>query len=231
MQNSSANMLRTIRSFVRREGRMTSSQQRAFDSLWPLYGVITTHQTIDFNQLFQRVAPVILEIGFGMGHSLVQQAQQFSENNYLGIEVHRPGVGALLSAIEKNKLENIRIVCDDAVAILKNNIADNSLDKIQIFFPDPWPKKRHHKRRLIQIEFVELLRTKLKPGGYLQLATDWQDYAAHMLQVMQKSQGWKNLAVDNQFIPRPVDRPLTKFEQRGKRLGHGVWDLLFEHVE
>lgn len=221
-------VLRPIRSFVRREGRMTPSQTKAFNTLWEKYGVEFTQQLLDFETLFARSAPCVLEIGFGMGQSLAQQAEQYPEKNYLGIEVHRPGVGALLAAVENKQLTNVRVICADAVEVLKQAVPDASLDLIQIFFPDPWPKRRHQKRRLIQPNFIDLLRRKLKTGGCLHLATDWQDYAEQMLAVMTAASGWENLAGENQYSPRPADRPLTKFEQRGERLGHGVWDLLFK---
>lgn len=220
--------LRPIRSFVRREGRMTPSQERAFNTLWQQYGLMLEQGVLDLEKIFNRKAPCVLEIGFGMGQSLAQQAEQHSEKNYLGIEVHRPGVGALLAAIENNNLPNIRIFCVDAVEVLKQCLPDESLDLIQIFFPDPWPKRRHNKRRLIQPAFIELLHRKLKSSGKLHLATDWQDYAEQMLVVMSAAQGWKNVAGENNFSPRPEDRPLTKFEKRGEKLGHGVWDLIFE---
>ena len=223
--------LKTIRSFVRREGRMTPSQQRAYESLWPLYGLEFTEQCIDLEKTFHRQCQVVLEIGFGMGQSLAIQAEQNPDKNYLGVEVHRPGVGALLSAIEKKRLENIRLFCADAVGVLNHCIEDLSLAKVQIFFPDPWPKKRHHKRRLIQSNFVKLLHAKLQPGGELHLATDWQSYAEHMLAVLENTTGWENKAGKNNFLPRPADRPLTKFEQRGQKLGHGVWDLCFLKTE
>jgi len=220
--------MRPIRSFVRREGRMTPSQERAFNILWQQYGLELQNQRLDYQQIFGRTAPCVLEIGFGMGQSLLQQAQQNPHQDYLGIEVHRPGVGALLAGIEKYNLQNIRIFCADAVEVLKQCIPDASLDLIQIFFPDPWPKRRHHKRRLIQADLVNLLHNKLKFMAKLHLATDWQDYADQMLTVLSDASGWKNLAGENQFSPRPPERPLTKFEQRGEKLGHGVWDLLFE---
>lgn len=223
--------LKTIRSFVRREGRMTSSQQRAYETLWPQYGLEFTEQYIELEKIFNRQSEVILEIGFGMGQSLAVQAEQNPDKDYLGIEVHKPGIGALLSAIEKKQLVNIRLFCADAVDVLNRCIEDASLTKVQIFFPDPWPKKRHHKRRLIQSGLVKLLHAKLQLGGELHLATDWQNYAEHMLTVLENATGWKNKAGKNNYLPRPSDRPLTKFEQRGQRLGHGVWDLCFLKAE
>jgi len=176
---------------------------------------------------FARSAPVVLEIGFGMGDSLAQQAITQSQNNFIGIEVHRPGVGHLLSLIAKHELNNIRIYCTDAVEALKHCIPDNSLDSVQIFFPDPWPKKRHHKRRLVQRPIVKLIVSKLKAGGTLHLATDWENYAEHMLEVLNACSELTNTSTNGPFVERPDSRPLTKFESRGKRLGHGVWDLVF----
>lgn len=220
--------IRKIRSFVLREGRLTKAQQQAITELWPLFGVFYTEEKVNIDTLFNRSAEVILEIGFGMGASLIEQAVAFPEKNFIGIEVHRPGVGSILNAIDKNKLSNIRIYNHDAVEVLKHCIPDNAIDKIQIFFPDPWPKKKHHKRRIIQNEFIDLLNQKLKPKGVLHLATDWQNYAEWMMEKLSVAQHFKNLAGEQQFYPRPEDRPLTKFENRGEKLGHAVWDLLFQ---
>ncbi|WP_455209668.1 tRNA (guanosine(46)-N7)-methyltransferase TrmB [Kaarinaea lacus] len=218
---------RTIRSFVRREGRMTIGQKKAYETLWPQFGLAPDQKLTAIDALFARTAPVVLEIGFGMGDSLAQQAITQSQNNYIGIEVHRPGVGHLLSLIAKHELHNIRIYCADAVEVLKHCIPDNSLDTVQIFFPDPWPKKRHHKRRLVQLPIVKLIATKLKTGGTLHLATDWQNYAEHMLEVLNTCSELTNISTNGPYVERPDSRPLTKFESRGKRLGHGVWDLVF----
>ena len=218
---------RSIRSFVRREGRMTIGQKKAFETLWPVYGLNPGEALPDINAPFGRQGPVILEIGFGMGDSLAQQAANQPQNLYLGIEVHRPGVGHLLSLIETNAIDNIRIYCADAVEVLNHCIPNNSLSCVQIFFPDPWPKQRHHKRRLIQLPFIQLIAAKLKPQGSLHLATDWQNYAQHMLKVMSSCENFVNTATDGPFVERPATRPLTKFENRGQRLGHGVWDLVF----
>ncbi len=224
------NKLRTIRSFVRREGRLTPGQERALTNLWPQFGVNESTETIDLNNLFGRKAPKVLEIGFGNGASLAEMAKAHPENDYLGVEVHRPGVGQLLMHIEEHELTNLRVACTDAVELLKQRIFDNSLSRVQLYFPDPWHKKRHHKRRIIQPEFVTLLAQKLKPTGHLHMATDWEHYAEQMLNDLSGSDAFKNTSPDNTFIPRPEYRPLTKFEQRGLRLGHGVWDLLFERV-
>jgi tRNA (guanine-N7-)-methyltransferase len=220
--------LRRIRSFVRRQGRLTKGQQQALDTLWPLMGVEYQAGPADFSALFGRDAPVTLEIGFGMGASLVQMAAAHPQHNFLGIEVHLPGVGACLLNAREAGIDNLRVMCHDAVEVLVNMIPDNSLALVQLFFPDPWHKARHNKRRLVQGPFVEILRQKLQPGGVFHMATDWQPYAEHMLAVMSEAGGYRNLSVQGDYVPRPEFRPLTKFEQRGQRLGHGVWDLMFE---
>jgi tRNA (guanine-N7-)-methyltransferase len=218
----------TIRSFVLRAGRMGSGQQKALEELGPQFVLPYLPEPLDLAIAFQRQAPKILEIGFGMGGATAEIAQAHPENDYLGIEVHTPGVGALLKQIGERKLSNLRIIQHDAVEVLSHMIANASLDGIHIYFPDPWHKSKHHKRRLIQPGFVSLLAQKLKPGGYLHLATDWENYAEQMLEVLTSETGLINTAAN--FAPRPDYRPLTKFEQRGLRLGHGVWDLLFRRV-
>ncbi|MBL4761840.1 MAG: tRNA (guanosine(46)-N7)-methyltransferase TrmB [Methylophaga sp.] len=220
--------LRTVRSFVRREGRLTPGQQRAIDRLWPQFAIDEGETLIDLNQLFGRDASKILEIGFGNGASLVEMAKNQPDNDFLGVEVHRPGVGQLLNAIEQHGLTNLRVACTDAVELLKYRIADKSLDRVQLYFPDPWHKKRHHKRRIIQPKFVTLLAQKIKLDGHLHMATDWQHYAEQMLDDLSNNDNFINCADHADYIPRPDYRPLTKFEQRGQRLGHGVWDLLFK---
>ena len=220
--------LRTVRSFVRREGRLTAAQQRAIDDLWPQFAIDDGENIIDLNQLFGRDAPKVLEIGFGNGASLAQMAASQSEQDFLGVEVHRPGVGQLLNLVEQHHLSNVRVACTDAVELLKHRIADNSLDRVQLYFPDPWHKKRHHKRRIIQPAFVDLLAKKIKSGGHLHMATDWQHYAEQMLADLSNNDIFINCADDGTYIARPDYRPLTKFEQRGQQLGHGVWDLLFQ---
>ncbi|RUO29473.1 tRNA (guanosine(46)-N7)-methyltransferase TrmB [Aliidiomarina sanyensis] len=222
--------IRKIRSFVRREGRLTKGQAGALERQWPTMGIDFDGQSIHFNEIFGNDQPVVLEIGFGMGHSLVAMAKAAPEENYVGIEVHRPGVGACLLEAESQNVKNLRVMEHDAVEVLEQSILDGSLSRVQIFFPDPWHKKRHHKRRLIQPELVALLRRKLKLGGVLHLATDWENYAEHMLEVMREAPGYENQSVDGTFIPRPEERPLTKFEKRGHRLGHGVWDLKFTAI-
>ena len=219
--------LRKIRSFVRREGRLTHGQQHALEMLWPIYGIEADAQNLDFQMLFGNDHPVILEIGFGNGESLAAMAQALPENNYIGIEVHRPGVGHLLKLIEEKGLSNLRVMSDDAVEILTRQIPVASLSGVQLFFPDPWHKKKHHKRRIVQPDFVHHLATRLKSGGFFHMATDWQDYAVHMLEVMQASNDFENCSESGDYVPRPGHRPITKFEQRGHRLGHSVWDLIF----
>ena len=219
---------RPIRSFVRREGRITPSQQRALARLWPRYGLDAGEQLFDLAEIYGRHATRVLEIGFGDGVSLLRQAQAHPESDYLGIEVHRPGVGRLLRALERAELTNVRVICEDAVTVLRRNIPEQSLDVVQLFFPDPWPKKRHHKRRIVQPEFVELVRTRLREGGRFHLATDWEAYAQHMMVILSEAPGYHNVAGSGSFVSRPDSRPLTKFELRGQRLGHRVWDLIFE---
>lgn len=210
---------------------MTEGQQRGFDENWGLYGLEYRPQLLDVDAAFGRPGRRVLEIGFGMGQSLLSMAAAEPEVNFIGVEVHRPGVGKLLLGMRERQLSNIRVYCHDAVEVLNNCIEPGSLDTIQIFFPDPWHKKRHHKRRLIQPPFVELLSSRLKPGGVLHLATDWENYAQQMLEVLDASAELENRAGVGQYSPRPDYRPLTKFERRGERLGHGVWDLLYERRE
>ena len=217
---------RAIRSFVRREGRLTPGQRRALQQYWSRYGLKLTAQAVDLNRIFGRQAPCIVEIGFGMGDALLGLASEYPANNYLGIEVYQPGVGSLLRRLAARHQEHVRVISEDAAVVLRQMIRDQALDAVYLFFPDPWPKKRHHKRRLVQPEFVELLARKLRPGGVFHMATDWHDYARHMLQVTTDHNGFCNLAGEGRFAPRPAYRPLTKFEQRGRRLGHDVYDLV-----
>ncbi len=214
-----------IRSYVLRAGRVGSGQARALAELGPRFVVPWRAEPLDLATVFGRRAPLILEIGFGMGEGLAETAAAHSENDYLGVEVHTPGVGALLKQIGERNLANVRIVQHDAVDVLTHMLVPASLAGVHIFFPDPWHKKRHHKRRLIQPPLVQLLASRLAPGGYLHLATDWQDYAGQMLAVLGAEPLLENTVED--YAPRPDTRPLTKFEQRGLRLGHGVWDLVF----
>ncbi len=214
-----------VRSYVLRQGRFSPAQQRACEALLPRFGVAYGVQALDFEALFGRRAPVVVEIGFGMGEGTARIAAENPGIDYLGIEVHGPGVGALLKRLEEQSLTNVRIVHHDAVEVLRDMVRPGSLAGIHIFFPDPWPKKRHHKRRLVQPAFAALAASRLAPGGTLHFATDWQDYAEHALAVFAATPGLANAAPG--FAPRPATRPETKFERRGLRLGHGVWDLVF----
>lgn len=227
--DSTENTLRhRIKSFVLRQGRMSKGQQAAIDRIWPQYGLEADAGLLDLSQVFGREAPTYVEIGFGMGSSLAQMAQDNPQNNYIGIEVHRPGVGALCKLIEEKNLTNIRIFNHDAVEILEKQIPQKSLSGVYLFFPDPWHKARHKKRRIVQPAFVAKLAEHLVAGGEFHMATDWEDYAEHMMEVMAAAPDYTNAAGEGQFTPRPDYRPLTKFEQRGHRLGHGVWDLIFK---
>jgi tRNA (guanine-N7-)-methyltransferase len=219
---------RSIRSFVIRAGRVTDAQQRAMSELWPVYGLdFDPLRALDLAAIFGRVAPRTLEIGFGNGENLATLAAAHRERDYLGIEVHRAGVGRLLQAARDARLTNLRVVSHDAVEVLEQSIAPGALDEVLILFPDPWHKKRHHKRRIVQPAFVALLADRLRAGGRLSLATDWEPYAEWMLEVLGKEPALENLAADGRFVPRPEWRTLTRFEARGERLGHGVHDLAF----
>jgi tRNA (guanine-N7-)-methyltransferase len=220
---------RHIRSFVLRQGRISVAQQRAIDTWLPRYGIPYVARSLNLDQTFGRTAPKILEIGFGMGDSTAIIAQAHPENDYLALEVHTPGVGNLLKLIDSEQLSNIRIMQHDAVEVLRDMIGDATLDGVHIFFPDPWHKVRHNKRRLIQSPFIAKLVQKIRPGGYIHVATDWQDYAEQVLAVLSAEPLLENTAAN--YAPRPAYRPLTKFEQRGLRLGHGVWDLVFRRKE
>ena len=218
---------RTVRSFVVRAGRMTVAQERAWTELWPRYGIETGGEPVDFTAVFGRAAPLTLEIGFGNGESLLALAAAHPERDYVGIEVHRPGIGHLMLRAEELGLGNLRAICRDAVEVLQQCVAAGSLDELLLYFPDPWPKKRHHKRRIVQPPFVALVASRLRPGGVLRMATDWQPYAEHMLEVASGCAALRNESPDGSFVARPESRPVTKFERRGHRLGHGTWDLAF----
>jgi tRNA (guanine-N7-)-methyltransferase len=225
-----AGHLRRIRSFVLREGRMTDAQQRAFDAYWSRFGVDVTDATVNLDTLFGRRAPHVLEIGFGNGEALAWASEHDAQRDFIGIEVHGPGVGRLMNALTARDARNVRVFRHDAVEVLERVIAPGVLDEVRIWFPDPWHKKRHNKRRLIQPEFVALLASRMAPGGLLHLATDWQAYAEHMLAVMEAAPGWCNDVAPGQYAVKPAWRIETHFERRGLNLGHGVWDLLYRKL-
>ncbi len=218
---------RPIRSFVLRKGRLTVAQERALKELWPTFGIDTEAGFINVDQLFGRAAPLVVEIGFGNGEATWQMAVAEPEKNFIGIEVHKPGVGHLLQALEKHELTNVRIARDDAVDFLRDQVPANSIDEVRIYFPDPWHKKRHHKRRIIQPAFLDLLDTKMKSGGLLHLATDWFPYAEHMLEVCQAHPHFENASAGEDYPEKPEWRPETKYEKRGERLNQPSRDLLF----
>ena len=219
-------LYRPLRSYVLRQGRISQAQQRAYETLRSVYALPYQNNLIDLNTVFQRPAAKILEIGFGMGESSAEIAAAQPELDFVGVEVHTPGVGSLLKQIDARQLKNIRIIQHDAVEVLQHMIGENSLHGAHIFFPDPWPKTRHHKRRLIQTDFVRLLSSRLQAGGYLHVATDWKAYAEHILETLSQETLLENTTPV--YAPRPSYRPLTKFEQRGIKLGHGVWDIVFK---
>ena len=221
---------RSIRSFVIRAGRSTAGQQRGLDELFPIYGIANDTGPLDFDAIFGRRAPRMIEIGFGAGEALLEYASQQPQMDCIGIEVHPPGVGHLLLGLEQLALTNVRVISQDAVEVLQRRISPACIDRIHVFFPDPWPKKRHHKRRLIQPDFASLLARVLVPGGVLRLATDWEHYAHHMREVLDASISFRNLSDSDGFMQRDPSRVLTRFERRGQRLGHGVWDLAYERT-
>lgn len=221
---------RQIRSYVLREGRLTRGQQRAFETLWPRYGVKFQHRHLDLKQVYGNANPVHLEIGFGNGESLAGMAEANPERNYLGIEVHRPGVGHLLLRAGDSGVTNLRVLRHDAVEVLEQCLDDASLEAVYLFFPDPWHKRRHHKRRILKPEFVARLARVIRPGGLFHAATDWQDYAEQMMSVLTASSHFENKAGKGSYTPRPEYRIPTRFEERGQRLGHGVWDLVFNRT-
>ena len=220
--------LRRIKSYVLREGRLTTGQERALRELWPEWGIEYTDSMLDLDKVFGRSnAPLTVEIGFGMGKSLVEMASKAPERNFIGIEVHTPGIGACLADIRDHNISNLRVVHHDAVEVFNSMIPDDSVDTLQLYFPDPWHKARHHKRRIVKPEFLDMIMPKLRQGGVIHMATDWENYAEQMLEVLSADSRIENLSADNTYVPRPDFRPLTKFELRGQRLGHGVWDLMF----
>ncbi|MDR3386516.1 MAG: tRNA (guanosine(46)-N7)-methyltransferase TrmB [Rudaea sp.] len=221
---------RRIRSFVRREGRFTPAQQRAFEQHWSRYGLGVGDGAPEWRRVFGRTAPLLLEIGFGNGDQLLWSARNTPQSDFIGIEVHRPGVGRLMNALAADNVENVRLYNCDAVEVLDRAIGACALSEVRIYFPDPWPKKRQQKRRLIQPDFVALLASRVALGGRLHLATDWAEYAEQMLSVLDASAQWRNIGGTGKFSPRPATRIETHFEKRGVRLGHGVWDLLHERI-
>ncbi len=218
---------RTIKSFILRQGRLTHGQQRALDEQWPVFGIDYQPEPIDFTALFGNEQPVTLEIGFGNGESLLQMAAENPDQNFIGIEVHRPGVGHLLHLIHEQGIQNLRVMNYDAIDILQNQIPEHSLSRVQLYFPDPWHKKKHNKRRIVQANFLDMLAKLLQKDGQIHFATDWEHYARHMMATLEAHPEFINNAGENEFSPKPDYRPITKFERRGQRLGHGVWDLLF----
>ena len=217
---------KTIRSYVVRAGRMTKAQRSAFEAGWDRYGLRLVDGKIDIDSLFERTGTKVLEIGFGMGDSLLQMAVEQPDTDFIGIEVHPPGVGSLINAAAERDIKNLKLYLADATDVLDECIPSESLDRIQLYFPDPWHKKKHNKRRIVQPQFLQLMREKLRVGGLLHMATDWQPYAEQMLELIEEAQGFENTADSEGYVPRPSFRPLTKFEKRGARLGHGVWDLI-----
>ncbi|MBV9575655.1 MAG: tRNA (guanosine(46)-N7)-methyltransferase TrmB [Gammaproteobacteria bacterium] len=220
-----------LRSFVRRDSRITFAQERAHHELWPQYGLSGENGLADYEQIFGRIAPCFLEIGFGSGQSLLALAKSQPDKDFIGVETHKPGIGALLLGMQANAVSNLRVYHADVIDVLQTSIPNASLAGVQIFFPDPWPKRRHHARRLIQTDFILLITSKLKPGGILYLATDWDDYAKHMMRIVSQQDHLTNLAGVNQFAARSPHRPiLTKFEQRALREGRKIWELQFSKV-
>lgn len=228
--NRTVNHPRTIRSYVRREGRLTPAQRRAIATLWSKYGIELDVRPIDFRAIFERNAPITLEIGFGDGVGLAQMAEQQSQRDFVGIEVHRPGIGRLLRLIEEKCASNVRVIEGDAVVVLRHYFPHASLDRVLLLFPDPWPKKRHHKRRIVQSGFVELLANTLKTGGLLHVVTDWKDYAEHIRTIMEQSDAFKPLPPHTHSLENPQHRLATKFERRGLRLGHAIYEMVYQRA-
>jgi tRNA (guanine-N7-)-methyltransferase len=222
---------KSIRSYVVRAGRMTDGQRNAFENSWVKYGLKLADGPIDTDQVFARSGTKVLEIGFGMGDSLLQMAAAEPETDFIGIEVHPPGVGTLMNGAAEQGIDNLRVYLADANDVLEECFAAESIDRLQLYFPDPWHKKKHNKRRIVQPSFVQLVREKLRPGGILNMATDWQHYAEQMLETLDAAEGFENRAGAGQYSPRPEYRPQTKFELRGERLGHGVWDLIYQKID
>jgi tRNA (guanine-N7-)-methyltransferase len=223
--------LRKIQSFVKRSGRLSKAQSTGLNELWGDYGVNINEKILNFDELFLNKNDITLEVGFGNGDSLLEMAIQQPDQNFLGIEVYEAGVGRLINEASKNNLSNLKIIKEDAVEILTNNISDNSLSCFQLFFPDPWHKKKHHKRRIVQTSFLDLLSKKLKNNGIAHITTDWENYAEHIMDTLESHPHFKNCAGDHIYSERPKNRPLTKFENRGQKLGHGVWDIIFTNIK
>ncbi|RUM51912.1 MAG: tRNA (guanosine(46)-N7)-methyltransferase TrmB [Marinomonas sp.] len=221
---------RTIRSFVVRGGRMTEGQQRAYDANWKTYGLEADQGRIDYQEVFGRESDVVIEVGFGMGASLVEMAKNAPEKDFIGIEVHPPGVAKLMMLAAEAGIQNIRVYCHDAIEVMADCLPQGQASTFQLFFPDPWHKKKHNKRRIVQPLFAQQVANVLKVGGVFHMATDWEPYAEYMLEVMEAQTQYENVAGKNTYHPRPEWRPLTKFEQRGERLGHGVWDLIYSKL-
>ncbi len=219
---------RTIRSFVLRTGRMTKAQDEAYRTLWTEYGLVCQHRRLDLQETFGRDAPVVFEVGFGMGDSLLSQALNEPDRDFVGVEVHKPGVGRLMNEAKKAGITNLRVICEDAVEVLSDGLGPQSLEGVQIYFPDPWHKKRHHKRRIVQIKLINLLTHSVRLGGFCHLATDWAPYAEWIVEMFSQTVAWHNTSENGNFVPRPARRPITKFETRGERLGHKVFDLVYE---
>ncbi|EKT59376.1 tRNA (guanosine(46)-N7)-methyltransferase TrmB [Providencia sneebia] len=229
--NEEGRVMRRVRSFVRRQGRLTQRQEDALQNEWAEKGIDFNGEPLDFAAVFNNQNPVVLEIGFGMGASLVTMAAKNPNKNFLGIEVHAPGVGACLASAKEEDVTNLRVMCHDAIEVLDRMIPDESLSMVQLFFPDPWHKAKHNKRRIVQTPFANKIRSKLAVGGIFHMATDWEPYAEHMLEVMNNAEGYQNVSATGDYVPRPETRPETKFEKRGQRLGHGVWDLMFKRTK
>ena len=219
---------RTTRSYVLRAGRMTEAQDKAYQTLWDEYGLVCQHQQLGLRETFGRDAPVVFEIGFGMGDSLLSQALSEPDRDFVGVEVHKPGVGRLMNEAKKAGVTNLRVICEDAVEVLSDGLGPQSLEGVQIYFPDPWHKKRHYKRRLVQLQFINLMAHRVRLGGFCHLATDWAPYAEWMVEMFSQTATWQNTSENGDFVPRPARRPITKFETRGERLGHEVFDLVYE---
>jgi tRNA (guanine-N7-)-methyltransferase len=222
---------KSIRSYVVRAGRMTEAQRKAFDTGWRHYGLKLADGVIDIEAVFGRSGPKVVEIGFGMGDSLLQMATAAPDTDFIGIEVHPPGVGTLINAAQAQGIDNLRVYLADANDVLEDCLAPQSIDRLQLYFPDPWHKKKHNKRRIVQPQFVQLVRNKLRCNGILHMATDWQPYAEQMLETLDQAEGFENTAGIGNYALRPAYRPMTKFERRGERLGHGVWDLIYQKTD